>query len=164
MPSFDVVLKPNTVELNNAVAQAQKEIGNRFDFRGTPAAIEQKDLELTLVANSDFQLKQVRDVLIGKLAKRGVDVRFLDESKPAQKAGGDTLRQTLTVKSGIDRDLAKKIQDQVKSAKALKLSAALQGDLVRVTGAKRDNLQQAIQLLRTEIKEAPLSFENFREK
>ncbi|HBZ58008.1 MAG TPA: YajQ family cyclic di-GMP-binding protein [Sutterella sp.] len=164
MPSFDVVLKPNTVELNNAVAQAQKEIGNRFDFRGTPAAIEQKDLELTLVANSDFQLKQVRDVLIGKLAKRGVDVRFLDESKPAQKAGGDTLRQTLTVKSGIDRDLAKKIQDQVKSAKALKLSAAIQGDLVRVTGAKRDNLQQAIQLLRTEIKEAPLSFENFREK
>jgi uncharacterized protein YajQ (UPF0234 family) len=164
MPSFDVVLKPNTVELNNAVAQAQKEIGNRFDFRGTPAAIEQKDLELTLVANSDFQLKQVRDVLIGKLAKRGADVRFLDESKPAQKAGGDTLRQTLTVKSGIDRDLAKKIQDQVKSAKALKLSAAIQGDLVRVTGAKRDNLQQAIQLLRTEIKEAPLSFENFREK
>ena len=164
MPSFDVVLKPNTVELNNAVAQAQKEIGNRFDLRGTPAAIEQKDLELTLVANSDFQLKQVRDVLIGKLAKRGVDVRFLDESNPAQKAGGDTLRQTLTVKSGIDRDLAKKIQDQVKSAKALKLSAAIQGDLVRVTGAKRDNLQQAIQLLRTEIKEAPLSFENFREK
>ncbi len=164
MPSFDVVLKPNTVELNNAVAQAQKEIGNRFDFRGTPAAIEQKDLELTLVANSDFQLRQVRDVLIGKLAKRGVDVRFLDESRPAQKAGGDTLRQTLTVKSGIDRDLAKKIQEQIKSAKALKLSAAIQGDLVRVTGAKRDNLQQAIQLLRTEIKEVPLAFENFREK
>ncbi len=164
MPSFDVLLKPNTVELKNAVDQAQKEISTRFDFRGTPAAVEQKELELTIIGNSDFQVKQVRDVLIGKLAKRNVDVRFLDESKPMEKASGDTLKQLIVVKSGIDKDLGKKIQTLIKEAKALKLSASLQGDVVRVTGAKRDSLQEAIQLIRTKITEAPLSFDNFREK
>ncbi|MBO5658147.1 MAG: YajQ family cyclic di-GMP-binding protein [Duodenibacillus sp.] len=164
MPSFDVLLKPNTVELKNAVDQAQKEISTRFDFRGTPAAVEQKELELTIIGNSDFQVKQVRDVLISKLAKRNVDVRFLDESKPMEKASGDTLKQLIVVKSGIDKDLGKKIQTLIKEAKALKLSASLQGDVVRVTGAKRDSLQEAIQLIRTKITEAPLSFDNFREK
>ena len=91
MPSFDVELKVDAVELKNAVDQAQKEIGTRYDFRGTAAAVEQKDLELTLIAESDFQLRQVRDVLIGKLAKRGVDVRFLDESKAVEKIGGDKI-------------------------------------------------------------------------
>lgn len=126
MPSFDVELKVDAVELKNAVDQAQKEIGTRYDFRGTAAAVEQKDLELTLIAESDFQLRQVRDVLIGKLAKRGVDVRFLDESKAVEKIGGDKLKQTIVVKSGIDKDLGKKIQTTVKNAKALKLSASLQ--------------------------------------
>ena len=107
MPSFDVELKVDAVELKNAVDQAQKEIGTRYDFRGTAAAVEQKDLELTLIAESDFQLRQVRDVLIGKLAKRGVDVRFLDESKAVEKIGGDKLKQTIVVKSGIDKDLGK---------------------------------------------------------
>ena len=130
MPSFDVELKVNAVELKNAVDQAQKEIGTRYDFRGTAAAVEQKDLELTLIAESDFQLRQVRDVLIGKLAKRGVDVRFLDESKAVEKIGGDKLKQTIVVKSGIDKDLGKKIQTTVKNAKALKLSASLQGGVV----------------------------------
>lgn len=164
MPSFDVVLKPNTVELKNAVEQAQKEISTRFDFRGTPAAIEQKDLEVTLIASADFQLKQVRDVLVAKMAKRGVDVRFIDDSKAPEKASGDTLRQTLVIKSGIDKDLGKQIQTLIKESKALKLSASIQGDVVRITGAKRDNLQQAIALIRTEVKSVPLSFENFREK
>lgn len=164
MPSFDVILKPNTVELKNAVDQAQKEISTRFDFRGTPAAVEQKDLELTMIGNSDFQLKQVRDVLINKLAKRNVDVRFLDESKPMEKAAGDTVKQVIVVKSGIDKDLGKKIQTLIKEAKALKLSASLQGDVVRVTGAKRDALQEAINLIRTKVTDAPLSFDNFREK
>lgn len=162
MPSFDVELKVDAVELKNAVDQAQKEIGTRYDFRGTAAAVEQKDLELTLIAESEFQLRQVRDVLIGKLAKRGVDVRFLDESKAVEKIGGDKLKQTIVVKSGIDKDLGKKIQTTVKNAKALKLSASLQGDVVRVSGAKRDALQECIALLRKEIEEAPLSFGNFR--
>ena len=163
MPSFDVELKVDAVELKNAVDQAQKEIGTRYDFRGTAAAVEQKDLELTLIAESDFQLRQVRDVLIGKLAKRGgVDVRFLDDSKAVEKIGGDQLKQTIVVKSGIDKDLGKKIQTTVKNAKALKLSASLQGDVVRVSGAKRDALQECIALLRKEIDEAPLSFGNFR--
>ena len=144
MPSFDVELKVDAVELKNAVDQAQKEIGTRYDYRGTAAAVEQKDLELTLIAESDFQLRQVRDVLIGKLA------------------GGDKLKQTIVVKSGIDKDLGKKIQTTVKNAKALKLSASLQGDVVRVSGAKRDALQECIALLRKEIEEAPLSFGNFR--
>lgn len=161
MPSFDVELKVDAVELKNAVDQAQKEIGTRYDFRGTAAAVEQKDLELTLIAESDFQLRQVRDVLIGKLAKRGVDVRFLDESKAVEKIGGDKLKQTIVVKSGIDKDLGKKIQTTVKNA-TLKLSASLQGDVVRVSGAKRDALQECIALLRKEIEEAPLSFGNFR--
>ena len=163
MPTFDVELKPNTVELKNAVEQAQKEIATRFDFQGTPAAVEQKDLELTLIGNSDFQLKQVRSVVLNKLTKRGVDVRFLDESKAAEKAGGDTMRQVIVVKSGIDKDLGKQIQALMKENKALKLSASIQGDIVRVSGDKRDNLQKAIALIREKIA-APLSFDNFRDK
>ena len=140
MPSFDVEVKADAVELRNAVDQAQKEIGTRYDFRGTKASVEQKDLELYLVAESDFQLRQVRDVLIGKLAKRGIDVRFLD----------------------VTKELGKTIQGIIKNAKALKLTAAIQGDIVRVSGAKRDALQEAIALLKTEVKEVPLNFTNFR--
>ena len=156
MPSFDVEVKADAVELRNAVDQAQKEIGTRYDFRGTKASVEQKDLELYLVAESDFQLRQVRDVLIGKLAKRGIDVRFLDETKAPEKIGGDCLKQTIVVKEGVT------IQGIIKNAKALKLTAAIQGDIVRVSGAKRDALQEAIALLKTEVKEVPLNFTNFR--
>ncbi len=164
MPSFDIVLKVNSVELKNAVDQAVKEVANRFDFRGTPAAIEMKEPEITITGNSEFQVKQVHDVLIGKLAKRGVDVRFLDESAALVKAGGDTMKHTITVRAGIDRDLGKRIQTLIKEQKSLKLAAAIQGDCVRVTGAKRDNLQAAIALVREQLKDMPLSFENFREK
>ena len=157
MPSFDVEVKADAVELRNAVDQAQKEIGTRYDFRGTKASVEQKDLELYLVAESDFQLRQVRDVLIGKLAKRGIDVRFLGETKAPEKIGGDCLKQTIVVKEGV-----KTIQGIINNAKALKLTAAIQGDIVRVSGAKRDALQEAIALLKTEVKEVPLNFTNFR--
>lgn len=162
MPSFDIEVKADAVELRNAVDQAQKEIGTRYDFRGTSAALEQKDLELTLIADSDFQLKQVRDVLIGKLAKRGIDIRLLDETKAVEKVGGDKLKQTIVVKEGVTRELGKTIQKIVKDAKALKLTAALNGDVVRVSGAKRDALQEAIALLKKEVKEVPLVFTNFR--
>jgi cyclic-di-GMP-binding protein len=167
MPSFDTVLEPNLVELRNAVEQANKEIGTRFDFKGSAAKVELTDKggnqrELALWADSDFQLGQVRDLLIGRLSKRGVDVRFLDLSAKPQKMGGDKLRQAVAVKAGIDAATAKKIQTAVKASK-LKVQAAIQGDTVRITGAKRDDLQAAIALLRKEIDELPLGFENFRD-
>jgi len=162
MPSFDTVLEPNLVEVKNAVDQTAKEIGTRFDFKGTAARIEQSDKELTLFGDSDFQIGQVMDILLGKLSKRNVDVRYLDRSAKIEKIGGDKVRQVLTVKSGVDSDTAKKIQTLVKQSK-LKVQAAIQGDVVRVTGAKRDELQQAIALIRKEIADAPLTFTNFRD-
>jgi cyclic-di-GMP-binding protein len=161
MPSFDVVCKPNLVELRNAVDQANKEISNRFDFKGSDARFELKELELTAFADDDFKLGQVRDVLMGKLAKRGVDPRLLDFGK-AEKIGGDKLKQIIKVRSGIDSVLAKKIVALVKEAK-LKVSASIQGDAVRVTGAKKDLLQEAIALLRREVTDVPLTFDNFRD-
>jgi hypothetical protein len=161
MPSFDVVCKPNLVELRNAVDQANKEISNRFDFKGSDARFELKELELTAYADDDFKLGQVRDVLMGKLARRGVDPRLLDFGKP-EKIGGDKQKQVVTVRNGIDSVLAKKIVAMVKESK-LKVSSSIQGDAVRVTGAKRDTLQEAIALLRSEVTEVPLTFENFRD-
>ena len=167
MPSFDTVLEPNLVELRNAVEQANKEIGTRFDFKGSSAKLEladksAKEREITLFADSDFQLGQVRDVLLGRLAKRGVDVRFLDLSAKPVKLGGDKLKQPVAVKSGIDAESAKKIQAALKASK-LKVQGAIQGDAVRVSGAKRDDLQAAMALLRKEMAELPLSFDNFRD-
>ena len=166
MPSFDTVLEPNLVELRNAVDQSNKEIGTRFDFKGSAAKIESvesgKDRSLQLHADSDFQIAQVRDILTAKLSKRGVDIRFLDFSAKIEKMGGDKVRQVLKVRQGIDSDTAKKIQGLIKQSK-LKLQAAIQGDTVRVTGAKRDDLQAAIALIRSEMKDLPLSFDNFRD-
>ena len=162
MPSFDTVLEPNLVEVRNAVDQTAKEIGTRFDFKGSSARIELKEKELTLYADSDFQIGQVMDILLAKLTKRSVDIRFLDRSAKIEKIGGDKVKQPLTVKSGIDSDTAKKIQSFVKQSK-LKVQAAIQGDTVRVTGAKRDDLQAAMQLIRQAAPEAPLSFSNFRD-
>ncbi len=164
MPSFDTVLEPDLVEVRNAVDQCAKEIGTRFDFKGTSARVElgDKGKELTLYGDSDFQLGQVKDVLLAKLAKRGVDVRFLDDSAKVEKIGGDKVRQVLRVKAGIDGEHAKKIQALVKASK-LKVQAAIQGDTVRVTGGKRDDLQAAIALLRKEVADLPLSFTNFRD-
>ena len=139
MPSFDVVSEANMVEVRNAVDQANKEIGTRFDFRGSDARVEQKEHELTVFADSDFQLGQVKDVLNNKMTKRKVDIRFMDEGK-IEKISGDKVKQVVTIKNGIQGDSAKKIVKLVKDSK-LKVQASIQGDAVRVSGAKRDDLQ-----------------------
>lgn len=161
MPSFDAVCEPNMVEVKNAVENAAKEIGTRFDFKGTAAGIELKDKEITLLGDADFQLQQVLDILVAKLAKRNVDVRFLDKGE-VQKIGGDKVRQVIKVRSGIESEHAKKIQKLIKESK-LKVQAAIQGDAVRVSGAKRDDLQATMALVRKEMADLPLSFDNFRD-
>ncbi|MBL8514386.1 MAG: YajQ family cyclic di-GMP-binding protein [Betaproteobacteria bacterium] len=161
MPSFDIVSEVNKVELKNAIEQANKEITNRFDFKGSDARIEQKELELTLYADDDFKLKQVTDVLLNKLAKRGVDVRFLDQKDP-QTIGGDKVKQPVTVKNGVETELAKKIQKLLKESK-IKVTASIQGESLRVQGGKRDDLQAAIALCKSSIDEVPLQFNNFRD-
>lgn len=161
MPSFDVTLEANLAELRNAVEQTGKEISTRFDFKGTSAKVEQKDRELTLFADSDFQVGQVRDVLVGKCAKRGVDVRFLDVGS-VEKMGGDKVKQVIKVRHGIGAEDAKKIVRVIKDSK-MKVQASIQGDAVRVTGNKRDDLQSAIAMLKKEVSDLPLSFGNFRD-
>ncbi|SMC16907.1 hypothetical protein SAMN02745857_00275 [Andreprevotia lacus DSM 23236] len=161
MPSFDIVSEINEVEVRNAVEQANKEVGTRYDFKGSDARIEQNDKVLTLFADSDFQLEQVKDILIGKLSKRGVDIRCLDEAK-LEKVSGNKVKQLVTIKTGIESDLAKRIVREIKDSK-LKVQAAIQGDEVRVSGAKRDVLQEAIALVRKAIDDFPLQFQNFRD-
>lgn len=162
MPSFDTVIEPNLVEVRNAVDQTAKEIGTRFDFKGTSAGIELADKTITLFGDTDFQIGQVTDILLAKLSKRGVDARFIDRSAKIEKIGGDKVRQMLTVKSGVDTDTAKKLQAAIKQSK-LKVQAAIQGDTVRVTGAKRDELQAAMALIRQTAADAPVSFTNLRD-
>jgi uncharacterized protein YajQ (UPF0234 family) len=161
MPSFDTVCEANLVEVRNAVDNAAKEIGTRFDFKGTSAGIELKDKEITLFGDAEFQLTQVEDILRNKLTKRSVDVRFLDVGD-AQKIGGDKVKQVIKVRNGIESEAAKKIQRLIKDSK-LKVQAAIQGDAVRVTGAKRDDLQAAMALIRKDMADLPLSFNNFRD-
>lgn len=161
MPSFDVVSEANLVEVRNALDQANKEIATRFDFKGSDARIEQKEHELTAYADSDFQLGQVRDVLTAKLTKRSVDVRFLDIGK-VEKIGGDKVKQVIKIRKGIESDAAKKIVRLIKDSK-LKVQASIQGEAVRVNGAKRDDLQAAMALLRKDIQDLPLAFNNFRD-
>ncbi len=161
MPSFDVVSEANLVEVKNAVDQANKEITTRFDFKGSDARVEQKERELTAYADSEFQLGQVRDVLTAKMAKRNVDVRFLDLGK-IEKIGGDKVKQVIKVKNGIESETAKKIQRIIKDSK-IKVQASIQGDALRVQGAKRDDLQATIQLLKKEVTDLPLDFNNFRD-
>jgi len=162
MPSFDTVIEPNLVEVRNAVDQTSPEIGTRFDFPGSSAAVELGDEEITLFADSDFQIAQVRDILVAKLTKRSVDSRFIDSSAKIEKIGGDKVKQLLVVKSGVDTETAKKIQTAIKQSK-MKVQAAIQGDTVRVTGAKRDDLQAAMQLIRQTVPDSPVSFNNFRD-
>jgi cyclic-di-GMP-binding protein len=166
MPSFDTVLEPDLVELRNAVEQANKEIGTRFDFKGSDARVELsdkgKERSLTLFADSDFQIGQVRDVLLAKLSKRGVDVRFVDLSAKLEKLGGDKFKQVVPVKTGIDSEAGRRIQGLIKQSK-LKVQASIQGDAVRINGAKRDDLQGAIALLKREVTDLPLGFNNFRD-
>ena len=161
MPTFDVVCEANMIEVKNAVEQANKEISTRFDFKGSDSRLEHKDTELTAHADDDFKLSQVKDVMVSKMAKRNVDVRFLDYGK-VEKIGGDKVKQVITIKKGVSGDLAKKIVKTIKDAK-LKVQASIQGDAVRVTGTKRDDLQSTIALLKKEITDTPLDFNNFRD-
>jgi len=161
MPSFDVVSEADMVEVRNAIDQTNKEVSNRFDFKGSDARVEQKENDLTVFADAEFQLQQVKDVMTNKLAKRGVDVRFLDEGK-IEKIGGDKVKQVIKIKNGIEGDTAKKIVRVIKDSK-MKVQASIQGDAVRVQGAKRDDLQAAMQLLRKDVPDTPLEFNNFRD-
>ena len=161
MPSYDVVSEANMVEVRNAVDQSNKEISTRFDFKGSDARIEQKEHELTAFADSEFQLSQVRDVLTGKLVKRSVDVRFMDLGK-IEKIGGDKVKQVIRIRNGIESDAAKKIVKLIKESK-MKLQASIQGEAVRITGAKKDDLQASMQMLKKDVADLPLSFNNFRD-
>ena len=163
MPSFDIVSEINLVEAHNALDQCNKEVTNRFDFKGSDARVEhnEKEKTLTLYADDDFKLDQVRDVLIAKLAKRGVDIRCLDAGK-SEKIGGDKAKQIVKVREGIEQELAKKIVKLIKDSK-MKVQGSIQGDVVRVTGAKKDLLQDAITLMRKSITDFPLQFKNFRD-
>ena len=161
MPSFDTVCDANMVDVKHAIENTTKEITTRFDFKGTPAAIELKDKEITLIGDADFQLSQIEDILRNKLTKRNVDVRFLDKGE-VQKMGGDKVKQVIKVRDGIETELGKKIQRIIKDSK-IKVQAAIQDGKLRVSGTKRDDLQAAMALMRKEITDIPLSFDNFRD-
>ena len=161
MPSFDTVSEVDTVEVRNAVDQTSKEVATRYDFKGTSASLELKEKVITLHGDAEFQIQQIMDILLGKLAKRGIDVRCL-EYGDVKQVGGNKATQTVTVKEGIETELAKKIVKLIKDAK-LKVQASIQGEAVRVTGAKRDDLQAAMALLRKEVTDFPLQFNNFRD-
>jgi uncharacterized protein YajQ (UPF0234 family) len=162
MPSFDVIIEVDKVELKNAIDQSNKEISNRFDFKGSDARIELSDDEtLSIYADDEFKMNQVYDLMIGKMAKRDIDIRSLTKQK-LEKISGDKVKQSVTVLSGIDKELAKKIVRAVKDHK-LKAQGSIQGDVVRFSGSKRDVLQEVISLLKTEITEVPLQYKNFRD-
>ena len=161
MPSFDIVSEVNQVEVHNAIDQSNKEITNRFDFKGSDARVEHDGLDLAVFADDEFKLGQVMDVLRARLAKRNVDVRCL-EPGTVEKISGDKVKRPVTVKVGIPQDKAKQIQKLIKDSK-LKVAASIQGDAVRISGGKKDDLQSAIQLVRGSVTDVPLQFINFRD-
>lgn len=162
MPSFDIVSEVDKVELRNAVDQANREVGNRYDFKGSDARVENADgNQLTVFADDEFKLGQVYDVLLGKLAKRSVDVRSLSKGQ-VDKVSGDKVKQVITVRSGVDKELAKRIVKMIKDSK-LKLQGSIQGETVRVSGSKKDNLQEAMTMVKEQVKDYPLQFANFRD-
>jgi uncharacterized protein YajQ (UPF0234 family) len=160
MPSFDIVSEVEMVDIRHAVENANRELATRFDFRGVTASFEFKDESVKLAAEADFQLKQMRDILRSNLTKRGVDSNVMDSQKP--DPSGKNWYQTVVFKQGIDKEMSKKLVKTVKDAK-LKVQASIQGDKVRITGKKRDDLQGAIQLIKTSELGQPFQFENFRD-
>ena len=160
MPSFDITSEVNPVELRNDIDQSNKEIQTRFDFKGSDSRIEQSELTLTLYADDEFKLGQVMDLFQGKCGKRGVDLRAFD-TKPIEKLGSK-VKRIIQVKEGIEQEQAKKIVKLVKDSK-MKVQASIQGAAVRISGAKKDDLQSAIQLVRGSVKEIPIQFGNFRD-
>ena len=161
MPSFDIVSQVDRQEVKNAVEQTNKEVTNRFDFKGSDARVELAELVLTVFADDEFKLGQVIDVLRGRLTKRNIDLRCL-ELGTVEKISGDKVKRPVTVKVGVPQDKGKQIQKLLKDAK-LKVAASIQGDAVRVSGGKKDDLQAAMQLVRTSIPDLPLQFNNFRD-
>ncbi|MEO8386535.1 MAG: YajQ family cyclic di-GMP-binding protein [Betaproteobacteria bacterium] len=163
MPSFDIVSEVNQAEVRNALDQTNKEVSTRFDFKGSDARVEINDKEKTLTAfgDDDFKLGQVRDVLTGRLAKRGIDVRCLDLGKVETISGGK-VKQIIKVREGVDQDLGKKLVKLIKDSK-MKVQGSIQGDVVRISGAKKDLLQDAIALVRKSITDFPLQYKNFRD-
>lgn len=161
MPSFDIVSEVDKQEVRNAVDQVNKEVSTRFDFKGSNARVEQAEYQLTVFADDEFKLEQVLDILRTKLTKRSVDVRCLDKGQ-LEKISGNKVKQIVTVKTGLDSELAKKVVRVIKDG-GLKVQASIQGDVVRVTGTKKDMLQEAIQLVKKLINDFPLQFQNFRD-
>ena len=161
MPSFDIVSEVNQVEVRNAVDQANKEISTRFDFKGSDARVEYDGKSLTLYADDDFKLKQVADVVVARLAKRQVDIRSLKYAD-AEKISGNKVKQAVSVRTGVEQELAKKVVKLLKESK-LKVQGSIQGDAVRVSGGKKDDLQAAIALVRKSIADYPLQYRNFRD-
>ena len=161
LPTFDIVSEVDKQEIRNALDQVNKEVSTRFDFKGSDARVEQSEYILTVFADDEFKLSQVLDILMAKLAKRGVDVRCLERGD-VDKVSGNKVKQQVTVKTGLETELAKKIVRLIKDSK-MKVQGSIQGDSVRISGAKRDNLQEAIQLIKKSITEFPLQFQNFRD-
>nr|WP_295080986.1 YajQ family cyclic di-GMP-binding protein [uncultured Roseateles sp.] len=164
MPSFDITLEPDMVKIKNGIETSSKEIGTRFDFKGTSASVElkEKEKEIHAIGDSDFQLEQIEAVVYGKLTKQGVVISFLDKQDKVEKMGGDKVRQVYKIKNGIEAPLAKKITGFIKETK-MKVQGSIQGDTVRATGKNRDDLQVAINALKKEFADTPLSYGNFRD-
>jgi len=161
MPSFDIVSQVDKQEVRNAIEQANKEIANRFDFKGSDARVEQNELQLTVFADDEFKLGQVLDVMRGRMTKRNIDIRCL-ELGTIEKISGDKVKRTVTVKTGVPQEKGKTIVKLIKDAK-MKVQASIQGDAVRISAAKKDDLQAAIQLVRKAVADMPLQFVNFRD-
>ncbi len=161
MPSFDIVSEVDKTEVRNSVDQTNKEVQNRFDFKGSDARVEQAEMVLTVYADDEFKLGQVMDVLRGRMAKRNVDARCLELGN-VEKISGDKVKRTVTVKTGVPQEKGKAIVKLVKDSK-MKVQASIQGDVVRISGAKKDDLQAAIQLVRGKVTDVPLQFTNFRD-
>src|SRR5918911_2774706 len=161
MPSFDIVSQVDRQEVKNAVDQTNKEVSSRFDFKGSDARVEQNELVLTIYGDDEFKLGQVADVLRARLAKRNIDVRCLEPGN-IEKISGDKVKRPITVKVGVSQDKGKQIQKLIKDSK-LKVAASIQGDAVRISGAKKDDLQAAIQLVKKSVTDLPLQYINFRD-
>jgi len=161
MPSFDIVSQVDRQEVKNAVEQANKEVSNRFDFKGSDARVELAELVLTVFADDEFKLGQVMDVLRARMTKRSIDIRCIELGAP-EKISGDKVKRPVTLKVGVPQDKGRQIQKLLKDAK-LKVAASIQGDAVRVSGAKKDELQAAMQLVRKSVTDLPLQFINFRD-
>ena len=162
MPSFDIVSEVDKTEVKNAVDQTNKEVGTRFDFKGSDARVEQAEMVLTIFADNEFQLSQVQDILNSKLSKRGVDIRSLEIGDKIEKVSGNKVKRSCTVKVGVETELAKKIVKLIKENK-LKMQASIQGESVRVTGKNRDDLQECIAFVKKSITDFPLQYQNFRD-